>query len=213
MAGSVSQPWDTLLKLVAGPGAQAFASLVLPEAVVAGALDRELRVTNIEGDLFLKAYLEGRRTVIHFEFQKKKGSKSGKDEQEERKGGESWEEWENKSGEVDGEKRRRKRDKPMNRRMWEYNCAMDTLMECPVYSILVYLTPEGRPAVGSPYIREIAGTGLGHYFTFLVINLWEVDGKWLKSREFADLLPLLPLTKGGNTRELGGRDGSRTDEV
>ena len=74
MAGSVSQPWDTLLKLVAGPGAQAFASLVLPEAVVAGALNK-VRCHQRRRKSVLKAYLEGRRTVIHFKVQKKKGWK------------------------------------------------------------------------------------------------------------------------------------------
>ena len=38
----------------------------------------------------------------------------------------------------------------------------------PVYSVLVYLTPEPGLAE-SPYLQEIPGTGLGHHFTFQVI--------------------------------------------
>jgi hypothetical protein len=202
MAEHVSQPWDTLLKLVVGPGAQAFASLVLPDVVVVGSLDKELRVTNFVGDLFLKAYFEGDRSVIHFEFQKKKGPKSEerrRQEGEPEKEKESWEEWEKKQVVADDEEKRRKREKPMDRRMWEYNCITDIQMECPVYSILVSLVPDGPPVVDSLYVREVPGTRLGHHFAYRVINLWEVDGERLKSPECADLLPLLPLTKGGNT--------------
>src|SRR4051812_3275302 len=50
----VDKPWDTLMKLVMEKGAQAFASLALPGVQIGDALDKELRVTNIEGDLFLQ---------------------------------------------------------------------------------------------------------------------------------------------------------------
>ena len=49
----VDKPWDTLMKLVMEKGAQAFASLALPGVQIGDALDKELRVTNTEGDLFL----------------------------------------------------------------------------------------------------------------------------------------------------------------
>ena len=64
--------------------------------------------------------------------------------------------------------KKKKKEKPMDRRMWEYNCAMDIQMECSVYSILVYRTPEG-PAVEPPYVQKIAGAG--HCFTFGVIKM------------------------------------------
>ena len=51
------KPWDTLMKLMMEKGAQAFASLALPGVQVGDALDKALWVTNIEGDLFLDAYL------------------------------------------------------------------------------------------------------------------------------------------------------------
>jgi hypothetical protein len=92
---------------------------------------------------------------------------------------------------------------------------MDIRMGRPVYSVLVYLTPENDLA-RSPYVQEIPGTGMGHYFSFLVIKLWEVEREVLKRSGFEVLLPLLPLTKGGNTpqvveemaSELAARDRS-----
>jgi hypothetical protein len=92
---------------------------------------------------------------------------------------------------------------------------MDIRMGRPVYSVLVYLTPENDLA-RSPYVQEIPGTGMGHHFSFLVIKLWEVEREVLKRSGFEVLLPLLPLTKGGDTpqvveemaSELAARDRS-----
>jgi predicted transposase YdaD len=100
------------------------------------------------------------------------------------------------------------RDVDMGRRMWEYNAAMDTVENKPVYSILVYLTKEEHKEeekedtlVGSPYVRVIPGTGMGHHFAFQVIKLWELPPEILKQPDFEALLPLLPLTKGGKNLE------------
>ena len=169
----VHHPWDTLMKLVMERGAQAFASLALPGVQVGNALDKAFRVSKIEGDLFLDAFLNDQQIILHFEFQKKKDTK--KDE----------------NGKV----------QTMDRRMWEYNSAMDMRLGRPVYSILIYLTPE-KDLAGSPYVQEIAGTGMGHHFTFQVIKLWEIEGKVLKCSGFEELLPLLPLTKRGNTPQV-----------
>jgi hypothetical protein len=86
----------------------------------------------------------------------------------------------------------------MDRRMWEYNCAMDISTGKPVYSILVYLVKEEN-LVGSPYVGAIPRTGTGHHFIFHVIKLWEIAPEVLKQSGFEELLPLLPLTKGGRT--------------
>ena len=94
----------------------------------------------------------------------------------------------------------KKNDSRMDRRMWEYNATMDILEGKPVYSILVYFVKEGN-MVGSPYVREIPGTGTGHHFVFQVIKLWELPPEALKQQGFEALLPLLPLTKGGKNRE------------
>jgi len=95
----------------------------------------------------------------------------------------------------------------------EYNATIDILENNPVYSIPVYLTREERKKkdnkqgekkdtlVGSPYIREVPGTGMGHHFAFQVIKLWELPPEILKQPGFEALLPLLPLTKGGQNLE------------
>ncbi len=96
----------------------------------------------------------------------------------------------------------KKKDMQMGRRMWEYNVTMDLMENRPVYSVLVYLMKDddegGNTLVGSPYVREIPGTGMGHHFTFQVIKFWEIPPEVAKRPGFEVLLPLLPLTKGGN---------------
>jgi predicted transposase YdaD len=98
-----------------------------------------------------------------------------------------------------------KKDANMGRRMWEYNVAMDITENMPVYSVLVYMNKEDDDKedmlVGSPYVREIPGTGMGHHFTFQVIKLWEIPPEVAKQPGFEVLLPLLPLTKGGKNFE------------
>ena len=93
----------------------------------------------------------------------------------------------------------------MRRRMWEYNVNMDIMENMPVYSVLVYVMKEDDDKedtlVGSPYVREIPGTGMGHHFTFQVIKLWEIAPEVAKRPGFEVLLPLLPLTKGGKNLE------------
>jgi predicted transposase YdaD len=82
---------------------------------------------------------------------------------------------------------------------------MDITENMPVYSVLVYMTKEDNDKedalVGSPYVREIPGTGMGHHFTFQVIKLWEIAPEVAKQPGFEVLLPLLPLTKGGKNLE------------
>lgn len=56
--------------------------------------------------------------------------------------------------------------------------------------------------VGSPYVREIPGTGMGHHFKFQVIKFWEIPPEVAKQPGFEVLLPLLPLTKGGKNLEI-----------
>ncbi len=94
----------------------------------------------------------------------------------------------------------RKKHKAMDRRMWEYNAAMDINSGKPVYSILVYLTNKGN-LVESPYVQAIPGTRMGHHFAFQVIKLWEIAPEVIKQSGFEDLLPLLPLTRGGKNLE------------
>jgi hypothetical protein len=161
----MKHPWDTLMKLLLRQKIQILASLLLPGILVGEALDKELKIKEMEGDFFFNAILAGIAIILHIEFQKSKDAKMG-------------------------------------RRMWEYNVSMDVVENKPVYSILVYLAPDGDDDtfVGSPYVREVPGTGMGHCFTFQVIKLWLVEPEMVKQLGYEDLLPLLPLTKGGKSR-------------
>jgi len=69
--------------------------------------------------------------------------------------------------------------------------------------VLVYLMKEDDEPedsfVGSPYVRQVAG--MGHQFSFQVIKMWQVLPEVAKQPGFEVLLPLLPLTKGGQNLE------------
>ena len=99
-------PWDTLAKLLMRKEVQALASLVLPGIDVGMALDKELKIKSVQGDFFFYSILENLPIILHFEFQKKKGTMVTKD------------------GKV----------KTTHRWMWKYNSAMDIRMGRPVDS-------------------------------------------------------------------------------
>jgi len=90
-------------------------------------------------------------------------------------------------------------DKNMARRVWEYNVLTDYLTGCPVYSVVIYLVKRGT-IVESRYEDEIAGQR--RLLDFQSIKLWEVPAKTLQQKGLEGLLPLLPLTQGGKSREV-----------
>jgi predicted transposase YdaD len=90
-------------------------------------------------------------------------------------------------------------DKNMARRVWEYNVLTDYLTGCPVYSVVIYLVKRGT-IVESCYQDEIAGQL--RRLDFQSIKLWEVPAKTLQQKGLEGLLPLLPLTQGGKSREI-----------
>jgi predicted transposase YdaD len=90
-------------------------------------------------------------------------------------------------------------DKNMARRVWEYNVLTDYLTGCPVYSVVIYLVKRGT-IVESCYKDEIAGQL--RRLDFQSIKLWEVPAKTLQQKGLEGLLPLLPLTQGGKSREV-----------
>jgi hypothetical protein len=94
----------------------------------------------------------------------------------------------------------RKRDKRMALRAWEYNVLTRCLTRCPVYSVVIYLVKGGK-IVESPYKEEVAGEVV-HLFSFQNIKLWEVPAEVLKQMGLERLLPLLPLTQEGNSRQV-----------
>jgi hypothetical protein len=90
-------------------------------------------------------------------------------------------------------------DKNMARRVWEYNVLTDYLTGLPVYSVVIYLVKRGT-IVESRYQDEIADQL--RLLTFRSIELWEIPTEMLKQKGLEGLLPLLPLTQGGKSREV-----------
>ncbi len=194
----IDKPWDTLMKLVMEKGAQAFALLALPGVEVGDALDKELRIAKMEGDFFCSAYLNSLPIILHFEFQR------NKDENMDRR---VWKY--NVAMDIIADRpvysvlvyltkeKKKKEDSEeesfnkKNRKKSSYkkeNCVEKD-------------GEEEDTLVGSPYVREIPGTGMGHHFAFQVIRLWKIPPEVLKQSGFEELLPLLPLTKGSQTPE------------
>ncbi len=110
----------------------------------------------------------------------------------------------------------RRRHTKMNRRVWEYNCLASIHTGLPVYSVVIYLVKE-KSIVESPYEMKFP-TGLTlHRFQFQNIKLWEIPLEVLKEQKLPGLLPLLPLTKDGDRREVveevieGLQQAGRTD--
>ena len=59
----------------------------------------------------------------------------------------------------------------------------------------------GSKIVEPPYLQETAGE-LAHVFYFHNIELWKVPAAMLKQPGLEGMLPLLPLTEGGQRREV-----------
>jgi hypothetical protein len=89
----------------------------------------------------------------------------------------------------------------MARRVWEYNVLTNCLTGLPVYSVVIYLAKsKSGKIVESRYKEEIAGQL--RLLDFQSIKLWEVPAKVLNQKGLEGLLPLLPLTQGGKSREV-----------
>jgi predicted transposase YdaD len=95
----------------------------------------------------------------------------------------------------------RKRDKQMDRRVWQYNCLASIHTDLSVYSVVIYLV-EDSPIVDSHYEVKIPTGFTVHRFAFQNIKLWEIPGEVLKQQQLSGLLPLLPLTEGGKSQEI-----------
>jgi predicted transposase YdaD len=97
----------------------------------------------------------------------------------------------------------RGQDDDMGRRVWKYNCSASIHTGLTAYSVVVYLLEKECPSiVESPYERKVP-TGLAvHHFVFENIKMWEIPPEVLKEQKLPGLLPLLPLTKGGKSREV-----------
>ncbi len=95
----------------------------------------------------------------------------------------------------------RRRDKMMARRTWEYNVLTGCLLRRPVYSVVLYLVPDGD-IVESPYEQKLPDGEVVHVFYFKNIKLWEIPVEVLTQSGLEGMLPLLPLAKDGARREV-----------
>lgn len=94
-------------------------------------------------------------------------------------------------------------DPNMGRRVWQYNVLTSVRTGLPVYSVVLYLVPNGS-IVESPYTVELETGEIIHQFAFRNVKLWEIAPEVLFQQNLPGLLPLLPLTQGGNRREVVG---------
>ncbi len=85
-------------------------------------------------------------------------------------------------------------------RLWEYNTLATQKYGFPVYSIVIYLQKDNGLA-RSPYTVEWPLGEIIHSFQFKVITMWNIRAEELFGLGLKGLLPLIPLTEGGNKRE------------
>ncbi|WP_156025469.1 hypothetical protein [Thermogemmatispora carboxidivorans] len=91
-------------------------------------------------------------------------------------------------------------DEQMVHRLLMYNILADQRHRCPVYSCVIYLRRCRVPS--APYRRQLPDTSLVHEFHFGVIPLWECSSQDLLDRQRLGVLPLLPLTREGRSRQV-----------
>jgi len=88
----------------------------------------------------------------------------------------------------------------MARRVWEYNVLTNCVEPYPVYSVVIYLTPQ-EGIVEPPYIQEVVPGKTAHIFFYQKLELWKVRPQDLKGEGLDGLLPWFPLLEGGNNHE------------
>jgi predicted transposase YdaD len=91
-------------------------------------------------------------------------------------------------------------DTNMARRLWEYNVAASIKYKLPVYSVVIYLKPDGKSAE-SPYQILLHEGKVAHSFSFEVIELWKIGTEDLFQIGLKGLLPFVSLTREGLQRE------------
>jgi predicted transposase YdaD len=94
-----------------------------------------------------------------------------------------------------------KRDPEMGQRLWHYNALTYIHTKLSVYSVVIYLQEDKKPAVQSPYVIWLPNGKPTQRLDFDTIKLWEVEPEAIEQTGLVGLLPLLPLTKGGQNRQ------------
>ena len=93
-------------------------------------------------------------------------------------------------------------DSAMAKRIWEYNVLATCKFNLPVYSFVIYLVKDGKKAAESPYRWELYSGECVHQFQFGVVKLWEIPAEILLQTGLKGLLPLAPLGRDGERREV-----------
>jgi len=92
------------------------------------------------------------------------------------------------------------RDPNMGERLWHYNALTHIHTQLPVYSVVIYLR-EDKPLVKSPHIIRTPDGRPTQRLDYDIIKLWEIKPEVFEQPGLTGLLPLLPLTKGGQNRK------------
>ena len=92
-------------------------------------------------------------------------------------------------------------DKEMARRVAEYNILFSGKFDIPVVSFVIYLKKDGS-IIKPPALRKLRGGRHLSWVDFVVVKLWEVATEELRDLGLVGLLPLLPLTKEGATKQV-----------
>jgi hypothetical protein len=94
----------------------------------------------------------------------------------------------------------KKRDSLIAERLWEYNVQATMEYDRPVRSFVIYPTKDRT--VREPYRQTFPNNVLLHRFHFDVLKLWEIPTEELLKMGRLGVLPLLPLTREGQRREV-----------
>jgi hypothetical protein len=89
----------------------------------------------------------------------------------------------------------------MGYRMWKYNVEAFRKYRRPVKSIAVYLQKPGNRWARPPYQVKLPDGERVHDFRFSVVELCKIEAHQLVETGLPGLLPLLPLTRHGKTRQ------------
>ncbi|MBX5456947.1 MAG: hypothetical protein IRZ31_08605, partial [Thermogemmatispora sp.] len=91
-------------------------------------------------------------------------------------------------------------DASMPQRLLMYNILADRRFGYPVLSCVIYLRRCGVPV--TPYQRFLPDDSPVHEFYFRIVKLWEFPAQELLARQLPGLLPLLPLSRDGRSRQV-----------
>lgn len=94
----------------------------------------------------------------------------------------------------------KRRDSRMGERLWNYNVRATMKYKCPVWSCVIYLRPD--QTVDAPFETWFPNGWPIHNFRFSVLKMWETPTDELLATRLNGVLPLLPLSREGQNRDV-----------